>query len=269
MKSILYKKLIFLGISGILFVGCSQGGGEDSAQISSSQSTEFLNENSSEVPKTESISPQNSEIGTFMGDDLSQLLMQPEYILLPTYFPKNETTAISVRILTNKVGNYAVIYTYERGTRQISLSGRIYETEAAALQNIDITTNAAVMVPNNAQEVHDLGHGITGYGEAYAGAYYFGWQAGNWIFTTHSLPGKESDIHTMAESIVKYFQTNPLPTPTTKGTVYLDFAQEEGMDANIHILWNDGNRVYEMNTIQTPSDAFDILLSTEWVISFY
>lgn len=266
----LYKEIILLGMTGVLLAGCSSGVAENPAQgsdqTSTSPSTETSNGESSteasSVTESSAVTSNDSEIGTFVGDDLSELLMQPEHILLPTYFPNNETTAIDAQIITNEANNYGVVYTYERGTRQIGVSGRIYETEASALQNLEATTNDAVAIPDNEQEAHDLGNGITGYGETREEGYYFGWQEGNWTFTIQDLPEKESDVHAMAEAIVEYLQAHPLPVPTAKGTVYIDFTQA-GSGPNVHILWNDGNRVYEMNTIQMPTDAFDIVLSME------
>lgn len=262
MELTLYKKIIFLGVSGLLLAGCSSGATENPTPSASQTAPSQSLAESSSAPESAGETSKDPEIGTFVGDDLSELLMQPEHILLPTYFPNNETTAIDAQIVTNEADNYGLVYTYESGTRQIGVSGRIYGTEAAAVQNLEDTTNGAVAVPDNKQGAHDLGHGITGYGEAGSGNYYFGWQEGNWTFTIHSLPEEEPDVHAMAETIVAYLETHPLPAPTTKGTVYIDFAQE-GLDPNIHILWNDGDRVYEMNTIQMPTDAFDILLSME------
>lgn len=265
------KHLIALGLSGLLLASCSPGDSRDSA--SSSQSEEPQSQvasKSTESSSTEETSTSSSTEKSSMpekaesesADDLpTQLQMDSEFVWLPSFFPEG-TAPVSSEIVTNEPDEYDVLYMSEDSSRQVEVAGRIYPTQEAALQNIEETVNGSVSVPDNEEMSYDLGYGITGYIEGAAGNSYLGWQEGNWTFTIHSRLQDEWDVQGIAEKIVEHLESKFLPAPSQRGTVYINYSDKD-TDPHIQILWNNDNRVYEVNTVQTPIDAIDIITSME------
>ncbi|AZP05573.1 hypothetical protein [Jeotgalibaca ciconiae] len=265
-----YKQLIALGFSGLLLASCSTEVPENSAESDSIseeiQSQETSNEESigseessvSEELESEEI---ESESQNSTDDIRSQFEMEDEYVLLPRYFP-GFTTPTGVDIISNNPDIYDVVYRNEDGNQQIEVLSRIYDSQDGALQNIEEVINGSVAVPENEESAYDLGYGITGYGEAGAGNFYFGWEEGNWTFTIHSHLQDDWDVHGIATRMVEYLEENYLPAPSQRGTMYIDYPEKD-RDPEVHVLWNVDNRVYEVSTVSTPIEAMDSIISME------
>ena len=179
MKRKKIPQFLVMGLCGALLIGCSNN--EDTGDLSSStiesEETQSMDTTSHESSSaaSETISSSNSEEATNSSSDnqetpsyqptgiSSELIMNPDNILLPTAFPTTGSSSVTANIITNEVDNYTVSYTDDQG-ELAEVTGTIYENSDLASDEMDTFSNGKSISPYEEGD-SDLGYGITGYGE--------------------------------------------------------------------------------------------------------
>ncbi|MGE7091484.1 hypothetical protein ACQKII_08460 [Lysinibacillus sp. NPDC048646] len=105
---------------------------------------------------------------------------------------------------------------------------------------------------NGGQQV-DLGFNMKGYQDAGAGSLWTGWNEGRWALATHTRTDNPEAGVKLAKQAVQFLETHTLPIPNQNGFAHLDVYKSGNL-----IVWQDGKRVYTLDSIKEPMEALAI-----------
>jgi hypothetical protein len=226
-------------------------------------------ENSTEEDNSQSGSTQTAE--DVIGKVKEQLKM--ENAILPASFPLKEGTHLSASIEEDKTDSYQV--TFYQTNEMVPVNDpsltpdgsapvvAVFKAHNKTAADIDQELFPPMSVDEEipAEMAIDLGHGIKGMAEGAAGHKYLSWKEGNWILQIRSVTEDQMDDQAIARQMVDYLETHYLPAPHDDGRIKVHYRQG-GNEVENDIYWEDGERLYELQTQKVPLEALEMAVST-------
>ncbi|TYS45852.1 hypothetical protein [Bacillus infantis] len=288
------KKRLMLPVSlafAISAAGCSgtDGAGspapeetqQDETAMPDDQNTETnADENEAEADGTEenSTEEENSHSGStqttddVIGSVKEQLKM--ENAILPSSFSLKEGSHLSASIEEDKTDSYQVTFyqtnevvpvndpllTPDGDAPVVAVFKAHIKTAADNDQELFPPMSVDDEIP--AEMAIDLGHDIKGMGEGAAGHKYLSWKEGNWILQISSVSEDQMDDQAVARQMVDYLESHYLPAPHDDGRIKVHYRQG-GNEVENDIYWEDGERIYELETKKVPLEALEMAVSTK------
>lgn len=187
----------------------------------------------------------------------TELQIDKEKILLPTFSPE----PVTAKIITNEKNTYTVSYINNRGKIVDKASGTRYGNPEVAEGDLTVSLpNIFFETADVPEGGEDLMSGITGYDVENGDQQWLVWEDKKWTFNIHSFMGGQLSKRVEARDIITFLYDNPLPIPSSKGIVYLDY-EPGGKDVVIVIRWQDEEMVYQVKTTRPSSEALEITTS--------
>lgn len=227
-----------------------------------------IEENSTEEDNSQSGSTQTTD--DVIGSVKEQLKM--ENAILPASFPLKEGTHLSASIEEDKTDSYQVTFyqtnevvpvndpslTPDGDAPVVAVFKAHIKTAADNDQELFPPMSVDDEIP--AEMAIDLGHDIKGMGEGAAGHKYLSWKEGNWILQISSVSEDQMDDQAVARQMVDYLESHYLPAPHDDGRIKVHYRQG-GNEVENDIYWEDGERIYELQTKKVPLEALEMAVS--------
>lgn len=206
---------------------------------------------------------------TVVSDVKSELKM--EKALIPSYFPIDKNKHLTAAIDENSSDNYKVVFFQSDqilpiNDSTLSSQGNIPIIATFQAKTYQDSASFKDLFPptyfdNYPDDLNtELGYGIQGIADAGMGHRGIEWQEGNWNLKIDSLAVDDMDNTGIAKKIVTYLEKNMLPAPKEKGRVNIQY-KLGGQDVLVHIYWQDGTTIYQLETVKVPLDALEMVVS--------
>jgi hypothetical protein len=241
---------------------------ETGAEESDAEANE-TGENSTQEENSQSDNTQTTE--DVIGSVKQQLKM--EDAILPTSFPLKEGSNLSASIEEDKTDSYQVTFYQTNEAVPVNDPSLTPDGDAPviAVFKAHIRTAAdndqELFPPMSVDDIPaemavDLGHGIKGMAEGAAGHKYLSWKEGNWILQISSVTEDQMDDQAIARQMVDYLETHYLPAPKDDGRIKVQYRQG-GNQVENDIYWEDGEKIYELETRELPLKALEMTVHTK------